>query len=143
MSRNKSDLSSFCSFMRILKMNYISGFYRKGFRWRHYGVAVLTVAIALLLKLLLAPLIDHESPFLVFFAAVIVSAWYGGMGAGVLATAVSALFSNYFFLEPTYSFIHYSFGQNLRLVHFKTLRVAYSTIDDQGSYQAHSMLTQI
>lgn len=109
MSLNKSDLSSFCSFIRTLKMNYISGFYKKGFRWRRYGVAVLAVAIALLL----APLIEHESPFLLFFAAVMVSAWYGGMGAGVLATAVSP-FSDYFFLSPTYSFIVHGFGQNLQ-----------------------------
>lgn len=91
MNRNKSDLSSFCSFIRTLKMNYISGFYTKGFRWRCYGVAVLAVAIALLLNLLVAPLIEHESPFLLFFAAMMMSAWYGGMGAGVPATAMSAL----------------------------------------------------
>ena len=59
-------------------MNYISEFYRSRARW-HYGVAVLAVAIALLLKLLLIPLIDRESPFLLFFAAVLVSAWYGGI----------------------------------------------------------------
>ena len=91
MNRNKSDLSSFCSFIRTLKMNYISGFYRKDFRWRCFGVAVLAVAIALLLKLLVAPLIEHESPFLLFFTVMMMSAWYGGMGAGVLATAMSAL----------------------------------------------------
>lgn len=91
MNRNKSDLSRFCSFIRTLEMNYISGFYRKCFRRRCYGGAVLAVAIALLLKLLLVPLIEHENPFLLFFAAVMMSAWYGSMGAGVLATAMSAL----------------------------------------------------
>ena len=83
-----------------------------------YGVAVLAVAIALLIKLLLASLIAEESPFLLFFAAIIASALYGGMEAGVLATVLAALTSNYFFLTPTYSLFDHSLGQNLRLVLF-------------------------
>ncbi len=65
-----------------------------------YGFAVLAVAIALLLRLLLKPLLGIESPFLLFFATVMLSAWYGGMGAGVVATVLSALASDYFFLSP-------------------------------------------
>ena len=84
-------------------------------RRRRYGVAVLAVAIALLLKLLLVPLIQEESPFLLFFAAVMVSAWYGGLGPGLLATALAAGVSDYFFLSPTYSFSVASFGKGLRL----------------------------
>lgn len=69
-----------------------------------YGVSILSVAIALLLKLLFYPLIDlQQYPFLTFFAAVMVSAWYGGIGPGLLATALSAFASNYFFLAPAYS----------------------------------------
>lgn len=87
-------------------------------RLRRYGVAVMAVAIALSLKLLLASLIAEESPFLVFFAAIIASALYGGMGAGVLATVLAALTADYFFLTPTYSLLSLSAGQNLRLVLF-------------------------
>ncbi len=86
-------------------------------RWR-YGVAVLAVAVALALKLLLKPLLEMESPFLIFFAAVMVSAWYGGRGPGFLATALAGLLSDYFFLFPTYSFLNNSSGQNLRLALF-------------------------
>ena len=39
---------------------------------RRYGVAVVSVMLTLLLKLLLEPLICTESPFLLFFAAVMV-----------------------------------------------------------------------
>src|SRR5687768_6677440 len=54
-----------------------------------YGVAVLTVELALLLKFLLDPFIAQEtSPFLLFFGPVMISAWYGGMAAGVLATSL-------------------------------------------------------
>lgn len=70
-----------------------------------YSVAVLAVAQVLLIKLLLAPQIGKETPFLLFFTAVMVSAGYGGRGPGLLATALVALASNYFFLPPVYSFI--------------------------------------
>jgi len=73
-------------------MNLIGSLARKRSQWWRYGFAVLTVAIALLVKLLLQALIQHESPFLLFFAAVLVSARYGGMVAGLLATFLSALF---------------------------------------------------
>lgn len=84
-------------------------------RLQRYGFAVLAVAIALLVKLLLAPLIQEESPFLLFFAPLVVSAWYGGLGPGLLATVLAGLSSDYFFLIPTYSFTLISFGKALRL----------------------------
>src|SRR5215204_6834780 len=65
-----------------------------------YGVAVLVVGAALGIKLLLDPLTVQDTPFLLVFSAIIVSAWYGGLGPGLLATAVSALVTDYFFLYP-------------------------------------------
>lgn len=41
-----------------------------------------------------------DSPFLLFFAAVTISAWYGGLGPGVVATVLSALGSVLFFFPP-------------------------------------------
>lgn len=94
---------------------------------QRYGIAVLAVAIALLLKLLLNPLIDRESPFLLFFAAVLASTWYGGWGAGVVSTVLSALVSDYFFLTPKYSLFANGLGQNVRLLLFvfESLAIAY------------------
>ncbi len=43
-----------------------------------YGIAVLSVGAALVIKLILDPLIGRETPFLLFFGAVMASAWYGG-----------------------------------------------------------------
>ena len=45
-----------------------------------YGVATLAVALVLLLKLLLDPLITDQSPFLMLAGAVMVAAWFGGLG---------------------------------------------------------------
>src|SRR5215204_7670906 len=69
-----------------------------------YGVAVLSVATAFGLHLIVNPLIVQETPFLFVFAAVMVSAWYGGFGPGLLATVLAILATDYFFLYPIGSF---------------------------------------
>lgn len=69
-----------------------------------YTVAVLVVGTALLLTLLIQPLLQ-QTIFLLFFAAVAVSAWYGGIKPGLLATGLSVLTVSYFFLEPKYSLL--------------------------------------
>ncbi|WP_017716068.1 PAS domain S-box protein [Kamptonema formosum] len=56
---------------------------------RRYGLALLTVAGALALTLMLWPLLG--TPVALFVAAAAFSAWYGGVGPGLLATALSAL----------------------------------------------------
>ncbi|HCF30280.1 MAG TPA: hypothetical protein DEV81_24475, partial [Cyanobacteria bacterium UBA11049] len=72
---------------------------------QRYGVAVLLVALALILMLVLDPWLRMtRTPFLLFFGVLTVSAWYGGRGAGLLATLLSALFADYFFLHPTPTF---------------------------------------
>src|SRR5918993_5654835 len=65
-----------------------------------YGVAVLAFGVALLVKLLLDPLTVQDTPFLLVFGAIIVSAWYGGLGPGLMATGLSVLATDYFFLYP-------------------------------------------
>ena len=65
---------------------------------------MLAVGVALGLKLLLDPLITDQSPFLLLAGAVVVGAWFGGLGPGLLATALGALGADYFFLPPEGSF---------------------------------------
>jgi PAS domain S-box-containing protein len=72
--------------------------------WLRYGVAVLAVGVVLLVKLLLDPLITEQSPFLLLAGAVVVSAWFGGLGPGLLATTLGAFGADYFFLPPEGSF---------------------------------------
>jgi PAS domain S-box-containing protein len=73
--------------------------------WYRYGVAVLAVGLILLLRLLLGPGITPQSPFLLLGGgAVMVAAWFGGLGPGLLATALGVLAGDYFFLPPQGSF---------------------------------------
>jgi PAS domain S-box-containing protein len=68
-----------------------------------YVLVVLIVALALVLMLILDPWLSMSGTFfLLFFSAVMLSAWYGGLKSGLLATSLSALLSNYFFLPPAY-----------------------------------------
>jgi diguanylate cyclase (GGDEF)-like protein len=66
-------------------------------RW--YGLAVGLSALALILMVLLRPLME-PSIFFLFLAAVAISALYGGLGPGLVATLLSALAVNFFFLAP-------------------------------------------
>src|SRR5215813_12723696 len=64
---------------------------------RCYGMAVLTTAIAVIPTILLA---DVSGSLLALFGvAVMVSAWYGGWKAGVVATSLALTVSLWFALE--------------------------------------------
>ncbi|MGE5307070.1 MAG: sensor histidine kinase [Alphaproteobacteria bacterium] len=74
----------------------IARFHASGLR---YGVAAIAVGLAVLATVLL------ESPngptlYSLSFIAVMLSAWYGGLGPGILATVFAALSIDYFLLPP-------------------------------------------
>src|SRR5262245_53752429 len=65
-----------------------------------YGLAMLCVSVAVLAHLLLGPKwILTESLFVLFLVTAILSAWYGGRGPRLLATALSAIALNYLTLN--------------------------------------------
>src|SRR5258708_10153327 len=67
-----------------------------------YGIAVVSVAAAFTLSQL--PAVHLQDALVsLFLCAVILSAWFGGIGPGLLATALSALAFNYYFLPPIHS----------------------------------------
>lgn len=73
-------------------------------RIHHYLVAIITVVLTSVVMLLLNPIFSMtETPLMLFFGAVAVSAWYGGVTAGLLAACLSVFFCKYFFISPFYS----------------------------------------
>ena len=72
------------------------------FHLLRYAVSVLAVSIASFAATLLWSMLALRVTPL-FFAAVAISAWYGGRGPGLLATVLSALSFNYFFTPPYYA----------------------------------------
>src|SRR4051794_21165712 len=69
--------------------------------FRRYGIAIASNAAAVLVTLLLFHSLFSRNPFALFYAAVMVSAYYGGLGPGLLATVVAVWALDYFFL-PTF-----------------------------------------
>ncbi len=70
----------------------------------NYSAVVLNVAIMLAIAFSLNNTIDFtKSPFLLAFGSIIFSAFWGGLKAGLLATALSALATFYFFILPAHS----------------------------------------
>jgi signal transduction histidine kinase len=93
-----------------------------------YSIALITVAAASFLSYLLPSRFD-PSHFTLFFLAVMLSAWYGGFGAGLMSTALSALALDYFFISPTYS-IELDFHALVRLCVFLIVSVITNVLTD-------------
>jgi PAS domain S-box-containing protein len=69
---------------------------RERTRLFRYGVAVAITALSLLVRWPLWPVLGNQAPHMTFFPAVMISAYYGGFGPGLLATFSSALAAHYF-----------------------------------------------
>ena len=94
----------------------------------HYSAAVLSVVLALLLTQRLLPWIAPTvSPL--FFAAVMFSAWYGGLGPGLLATVMSVIASDYFLFPPLYSLGQFRGAEFVQLVAFSLVALLISSLN--------------
>jgi two-component system sensor histidine kinase/response regulator len=69
-----------------------------------YSIAILATFVSLLLRWPLEPWLGHHAPLMTFFPAIILSAYLGGLGPGLLATLLGAVVGDFFLLEPRYSF---------------------------------------
>src|ERR1700682_6091331 len=70
-----------------------------------YGVAVLSIILALIPALLVADVV--ESRLVVFAVAIMVSAWYGGWKPGLVATSFALTVSAYFSLAGAHGAAEY------------------------------------
>jgi K+-sensing histidine kinase KdpD len=69
-----------------------------------YGLAVLSVAAALGGALLLELFHFRDVEVSLFLFAVAITAWYGGTRPAALASSLSSIGFDYFFVQPLYSF---------------------------------------
>ncbi len=68
-----------------------------------YGLSGLTVLLAFAVKLLLdLRIANDQAPYLLFSAAVMVSAWSSGFGPGIFALVLSSAVGSFFFVEPKF-----------------------------------------
>ena len=73
-------------------------------RLEAYGVALLVVALATLLRMLLWGVVSEAGPFTIYSLAIIIAALVCGFWPGMMATVLSVLIGSYFFVPPTFSF---------------------------------------
>jgi len=72
---------------------------------RRHGFAVACVLAGLLARGLLSSFVGPTAlPFITFFPAVVVAAWYGGLVPGLVAVLLASLSANWFFIEPVHTF---------------------------------------
>ncbi len=61
-----------------------------------YGIAIGVTGLSLLVRWALWPVLGSQTPHMTFFPAVMISAYFGGFGPGLLATFLSAFAAHYF-----------------------------------------------
>jgi PAS domain S-box-containing protein len=65
-----------------------------------YAAAIGAVALAFAVRALLDPILADNVPFVTFFAAAAIAAWYGGVGPGILAVTLGFLAAHHAFVSP-------------------------------------------
>src|SRR5215208_414654 len=63
-----------------------------------YAVAIASVVLATVLRLMFAPVLQAQAPFITYITAVALIAWYAGFGPALVAAALGAIASGYFFV---------------------------------------------
>jgi PAS domain S-box-containing protein len=69
--------------------------------WQSYGLAISTVALVILLKIVTDSLFGGGPPLILFLSAVMVTARFGGTRPGVASTLLAALVCAYFYFPPS------------------------------------------
>jgi PAS domain S-box-containing protein len=92
-----------------------------------YCLAVVLVALALIATLHLKPLLG-ESISPLFFAAVMLSAWYGGPGPGLLATLLAGWASSHYFPDNPPGRSGFSWDDGIRLAVFLMVATLISSL---------------
>jgi PAS domain S-box-containing protein len=99
--------------------------------------------LAVLLQRGLAPLWAEDLPALLFYPAVVLSAGYGGLGPGLVATALSGLTISYYWLPPRYSFAVSELSDLLGLVIFLAVGLLISVINERQLRHATAVLAAL
>jgi K+-sensing histidine kinase KdpD len=75
-----------------------------------YGIAVAAAIGAIALRDAMTPIWGLKLPLITFYPAIIISAWLGGLGPGVITTLLCAISATYLWLPPLKSFQAKEFG---------------------------------
>jgi signal transduction histidine kinase/ActR/RegA family two-component response regulator len=80
-----------------------------------YGVALAALACVNALNWGLTPLVGPDHPFLLYFAAILLSGWIGGQGPAVCCTLIACVLVTYFSLYPLHNLFTHTVSQYARV----------------------------
>ena len=103
---------------------------------RPYLISAIAVAVAVLVRVVVAPNLFAPVTTMPLFVAMLFAAWYGGAGPGLLATLLGALACAWFLFPPTGTLMVANSEDQLRLLVFVALGAAIS----MGSEVLHAAL---
>jgi len=89
--------------MRLSYGKFLRTFPRASSRLARYGMAIISSGVMLIVCLFLNQALSGSLPLTLFIIPVVMSAWFGGIGPGLLATLLSGLASEYFLTEEYFS----------------------------------------
>jgi len=97
---------------------------------QRYGLALLSVAIALGTALFLASHNFQGVEFPLFLIAIALTVWYEGTGPAILALVLSSLAFDYYFTEPLHTFYvdHSDLAYYVMFIVFASLLTWFSTV---------------
>lgn len=85
---------------------------------RRYLVTIFVVLIISLIRVILNFSLEQNLSYIIFTFAVVISAWYGGLGTGLFSTILSVLSGMYFSPEPGSAISIHSSEEQLRVTLF-------------------------
>lgn len=97
-------------------------------RWRDYAVAVCVTAVVIVFREALSVWLGRSAPFLASIVAVLFASYRGGLRPGLLATALSAAASDFFFVPPLFSLRVEKLVHGAHLIMFLVIGVLISLL---------------
>src|SRR5262245_31535639 len=95
-----------------------------------YAIAVGAALAAAAIRGALTPLWGDDLPYLTFVPAIVLSAWAGGFGPGVVTTILGGVLANYFWLPPYHSLRITTLADAIGLVLFGAIGLLISALSE-------------
>lgn len=113
-------------------------------RWNHlreyrprtarYGVATLSVILAIFFHIILNPFLHEQITLFSFILAVMFSGWYGGFGPGIFATFLSTTVGVILYIEPIDSIHILTTSELVRILFFIIIGIFISILNGMLRY---------
>jgi len=97
---------------------------------RSYTLVLASVVLTTLGRFALAPLLGHRAAFIMYFPALVFSAWVGGWGGGLAALVLSATAATYFFISLNHTLTITESADRITLLIFIVIGLAVSAISN-------------